>query len=125
MGVAGQARIIDAFYFWMSFEEFRYALAIFVQPLHADSKGFQAPNEQVRRMRVYYAACDFQVFADWVDEFLFAENNAREQVIVSAEIFCGTVYDEVYAVIERFLIVWCGEGAVGYNEDIGAFEDIH
>ncbi len=123
MGVGFEEGVIDLFYAGVGFEEFGDFEGGLVLLCDAEGEGFQASQEQVAAVRVDSSAHRLVEVSYFFDEFLSAEDDSGEDVIVAGEVFGAALEDDVHSELNGALVKWGGEGAVDEREDVVAVGD--
>lgn len=104
--------VVDAFYFGMCFEPLGDLEAALVVAFHAQREGFESTDDAVGGIRSDNTTDQRALFSERVCHALAAKNRSSHKVVVSAEVFCDGVHNDVRAVLERLDIVRAGERGI-------------
>src|SRR5262249_30737655 len=95
-----------------------------VVSLHAELEGLEAALQQVDVVGRINRAHDAAEFADRFELFFAADDDASEQVVVTAEVLCGGVQDIIDTVFERLDVVGRSERGVDQCLNVAAATDV-
>ena len=121
-----QSRIPDLFDLGMRFQESRHFQAGAIVVVHAQAESLQSAFEQEATERPGHGADHALQLVEFLQLFVAAERDARQQVVVPAEIFRGGMDDDVHAHFQRPDVVRRRQRGINHRQNFvapGDFDD--
>src|SRR5258707_13406302 len=112
--MVGQARVIHRFNVRMLLEESGDLARILGVPAHTIGQSRDAPHHQPAIKRSQHRTAYALNLTDTLEEIvvLSGDDRAAQNITVSAQIFCGGMYDQITAKCQRALQTRRGPGVI-------------